>query len=107
MAQNNMTNAIAEDTLFENVSRLIEGSRNQVAKAINTAMVYTYYGVGQHIVEFEQGGNVRAKYGKGVVKRLSAKLTDKYGDGWSEDTLRKSRQLFLTYKNKVTGGYQI
>ena len=105
MEQKNLTKA--EEILFENISRLIEESRNNVAKAINTAMVYTYYGVGQYIVEFEQGGNVRAEYGKGVLKRLSAKLTDKYGDGWSEETLRKSRQLFFTYGKKVTSGYQI
>ena len=86
-----------EEQLFDAISRLIDESRRQVAKAVNTAMVYTYYGVGQYIVEFEQGGKERAAYGKGVLKRLSARLTEKYGKGWSEETLKKFRKLFFAY----------
>ena len=86
-----------EEQLFDAISRLIDESRRQVAKAVNTAMVYTYYGVGQYIVEFEQGGKVRAAYGKEVLKRLSARLTEKYGKGWSEDNLENCRKLFLNY----------
>ena len=80
-------------TLFENVSKLIEESRKQIAKAVNTAMVYTYYGVGQYIVEYEQGGKERAEYGKGVLKRLSERLTERFGDGWSYANLRSMRQF--------------
>ena len=87
----------SEEQLFDAISRLIDESRRQVAKAVNTAMVYTYYGVGQYIVEFEQGGKVRAAYGKEVLKRLSARLTEKYGKGWSEDNLENCRKLFLNY----------
>ena len=35
--------ATTEDALFKQVSALIEESRKHVAKAVNTAMVYTYY----------------------------------------------------------------
>ena len=86
-----------EKQLFDAISRLIEDSRRQVAKAVNTAMVYTYYGVGQYIVELEQGGNERAAYGKEVLKRLSTRLTEKYGKGWSVDNLENCRKLFLNY----------
>ena len=86
-----------EEQLFYAISRLIDESRRQVAKAVNTAMVYTYYSVGQYIVEFEQGGKVRAAYGKEVLKRLSARLTEQYGKGWSEDNLENCRKLFLNY----------
>ena len=86
-----------EEQLFYAISRLIDESRRQVAKAVNTAMVYTYYSVGQYIVEFEQGGKVRAAYGKEVLKRLSARLTEQYGKGWSEDNLENCRNLFLNY----------
>lgn len=86
-----------EDALFKQVSTLIEESRKHVAKAVNTAMVYTYYGVGQYIVDYEQGGNYRAAYGKGVLARLSAKLTNKYGRGWSVETLTKCRKFYNIY----------
>ena len=87
----------SEEQLFDEISRLIDESRKQVAKTLNTAMVYTYYGIGQYIVEFEQGGKERAAYGKEVLKRLSARLTEQYGKGWSEDNLGNCRKLFLNY----------
>ena len=64
-----------EEQLFDAISRLIDESRRQVAKAVNTAMVYTYYGVGQYIVEFEQGGKERAAYGK-EWKRMVGRNTE-------------------------------
>lgn len=87
----------SEDSLFAEVSALIDEGRKSVVKAVNTAMVYTYYGVGQYIVEYEQGGSARAGYGKEVLKRLSARLTEKYGAGWSVETLTKCRKLFRIY----------
>lgn len=91
-----------EDNLFDVVSLLIDESRKNIAKTINTAMVYTYYGVGQYIVEYEQGGKARAGYGRGVLKRLSERLTAKYGAGWSEETLKKCRKFYSVYKIEST-----
>lgn len=87
-----------EDSLFNKVSELIEESRKHIAKAVNIAMVYTYYGIGLYIVNYEQQGNDRAGYGKGVLKRLSEKLSAKYGKGWSVDTLENARKLYLVYR---------
>lgn len=91
-----------EDTLFQRVSELIEASRKYVNKAIDTAMVYTYFGVGQYIVEYQQQGKSRAEYGKGVLKRLSERLTNTFGKGWSVDTLEKARKFFNVYSNSAT-----
>lgn len=100
--QDAATTIVAEDTLFDCIAKLIDESRKQIAKTVNSAMVYTYYGVGQYIVEFEQGGETRAAYGKSVLKRLSARLTERYGNGWSVDTLEKSRKFFIEYSNSAT-----
>lgn len=89
---------LSGNSLFEKVSPLIEESRKQIPKAVNTAMVYTYYGVDQYIVEFEQGGKSRAEYGKEVLQRLSVRLTEVFGKGWSAQTLKKCRQFFCTYQ---------
>ena len=35
-------------------------------QTVNTQLVETYWQVGRHIVEFEQGGNLRAEYGKAL-----------------------------------------
>lgn len=101
--KNKPVKTASEDELFERVSSLIDESRRHVAKAVNTAMVYTYYGVGQHIVEFEQGGEYRAVYGKGVLNRLSARLTGHFGKGWSVDTLENCRKFYHIYSKSSHG----
>ncbi len=88
-----------EDALFEQVSKLIDEARKQVRTAVNTAMVYTYYGVGRYIVEDEQQGQERAEYGKTVLKKLSERLTKRYGNGWSAETLDKCRKFYRVYSD--------
>ena len=89
--------ATAQNALYEQVAEFIRKSRDYVRTAVNTAMVYTYYGIGQHIVENEQQGQNRAQYGKAVLKELSKRLTKEFGPGWSVDTLENARKLFLVY----------
>ena len=96
-----------ENALFEHISNLIETSRKQVKTAINTAMVYTYYGIGKYIVEDEQDGYGRAAYGKKVLKQLSVLLSAKYGNGWSYSNLRQIRQFYMVYGNLTDSVCQI
>lgn len=88
-----------EDTLFERISSLIEEARKRIVTTVNVAEVYTKYGIGQYIVEYEQQGEQRAKYGKAVLKNLSIRLTDKYGEGWSVETLDKCRKFYRVFSS--------
>ncbi len=88
-----------EDILFNHVSKLIDEARKHIRTTIDTTMVYTYYGIGKYIVEDEQQGQERAKYGKTVLRTLSEKLTKKYGKGWSVETLTSARKFYKTYGN--------
>ena len=47
-----------------------------------------YYNVGKMIVN-AQGGEERAKYGNGLIKKISEKLTKELGRGYSEQSLKK------------------
>lgn len=71
--------------LAEKIEVLVTEARQKVASVANTAQVYTYYEIGRYIVEDEQGGKVRAEYGKGVLKRVSERLTERtlYSHGQS------------------------
>lgn len=60
-------------------------------------MVYTYFEVGRYIIEDEQGGKTRAEYGKGILKGVSARLTERLGKGWSVDTLENARNFYNIY----------
>jgi tRNA-dihydrouridine synthase len=90
------------EDLFSKVSGLIEQARSYVKTSVNTAEVYTKYYIGKYIVEYEQSGNVRAEYGKRVLKDLSWKLIACFEGGWSVDTLEKCRKLFLVYSKSAT-----
>ena len=88
------------DNLFNRIAELIEQSRQQVAMAINVAEVYTKYEIGHHIIENEQQGKARAGYGKGVLKELSARLTERFGSGWSVETLDRCRKFYSVYSSR-------
>ena len=84
---------------------MIEQARKHAATTVNIAEVYTKYSIGQYIVEDEQQGKNRAQYGKQILQNLSAKLTERFGNGWTVDTLKRCRYFYNMYspqKNKAT-----
>jgi len=94
------------DVLASRIEAVITEARTKVVSFVNTAMVYTYYEIGRMIVEDEQGGEERAAYGKKILQKVSERLTDKLGRGWSYPNLRKIRQFYLTYSKMITSDYQ-
>lgn len=92
------------DALFDKVSGLIEQARAHIATTVNIAEVYTKYCIGQYIVEYEQKGNIRAQYGKQVLKTLSERLTARFGNGWSYANIKNIRQFYLVYSDRLTAG---
>lgn len=91
------------DALFEKVAELIEHARSSVANTVNVAEVYTKYHIGKYIVEDEQKGKNRAQYGQQVLKNLSARLTGRFGAGWSLETLKKCRLFYSVYCGRQIG----
>ena len=83
--------------LAEKIEVLVTEARKKVASVVNTAQVYTYYEIGRYIIEDEQGGKIRAEYGKGILKRVSEQLTERLGKGWSEENLQQMRKFFVIY----------
>ena len=96
---NNNTSHLAERSLLSRITELIETARRKVSNIANVTLVYTYYEIGHLIVEEEQGGLSRAQYGKELLKTLSEKLSERFGKGWSVETLTKCRYFYLTYSN--------
>lgn len=92
-----LSNQINENSLFTKVAELLELARRQVVTAVNLAMVHTYFEIGKMIIEEEQQGEIRATYGKGILKDLSKRLTEHFGKGFSERNLQQMRQFYLAY----------
>lgn len=89
------------DRLAEQIAALIEKAKQHIVTAVNSTMVVTYYEIGRMIVEHEQKGEQRAAYGKGVLKELSKRLTNRFGRGFSVDNLENMRRFFSVYSNEV------
>ncbi|MBO4402995.1 MAG: DUF1016 family protein [Bacteroidales bacterium] len=89
------------NALFERISALIEQARKRVVTAANITEVYTKYNIGHYIVEEEQQGKSRAEYGQFVLKKLSEKLSERYGKGWGTENLRLIRSFYLVYSHKI------
>lgn len=82
-------------------STLAEG-KSSVAAAINTALVQSYWTIGQHIVEYEQQGNERAEYGSNLLDRLAKDLRERYGTGLNRNNLQYMRKLYVAFPNCTT-----
>lgn len=65
----------------------------------NKSDLETYYNVGKLIVE-AQGGEKRAKYGDGLIKEYSQKLTNELGKKYSSRYLELMRKFYLFQKTK-------
>jgi len=64
-------------------------------------MTATYWLVGRRIVEADQGGEGRAEYGKELIKRLSADLSERFGRGFGRRNLFQIRAFYLAYRDIV------
>lgn len=81
----------------EDIKTIIKNARNTAYFAINTEMIKAYWLIGRRIVLEEQEGEERAKYGKEVIKNVSKELSESFGRGFSERTIREYRQFYSTF----------
>ncbi|MBS4095945.1 MAG: hypothetical protein KGZ83_03795 [Sulfuricella sp.] len=77
--------------------QLIADSRQQVLRAVDSVQVQTCWHIGQHIVEFEQGGAQRAAYGQRLLPQLGQALAAEFGKGFDERNLRHMRAFFQRF----------
>jgi predicted nuclease of restriction endonuclease-like (RecB) superfamily len=85
-------------SLFVRAVGYIDTARGNIKSSIDQEMTMTYWLIGRDIVEEEQKGEVRAEYGKALLKALSTKLQQKYKVGFSVDILERARKFFIAYQ---------
>lgn len=83
--------------LADRIVAVIDQGKQQLAISINQTMKSTYWNVGRHIVEFEQKGNARAKYGSSLLSRLAKILRARVGRGYSHPNLNNMRKFYLMF----------
>ena len=90
MAQNNDF-----DGLVAHIQQTQDVLQNNARLVINRHVTAKAWLTGYYIVEYEQKGADRAKYGEQLLKKLAEKLKDK--KTFSYRTLRLYRQFYLVY----------
>jgi predicted nuclease of restriction endonuclease-like (RecB) superfamily len=83
--------------LLAGIAKVLKEARRQAARSANAILTATYWEIGRRIIEFEQRGKTRAKYGIALLERLSKDLTKKFGKGFSVDNLENMRLFYLVY----------
>lgn len=84
-------------TLVGQLRDLIRDARGRALRAVDAIQVRTCWEIGRHIMEFEQGGAVRAEYGKRLLPRLAELLTAEFGRGFDASNLRYMRLFYQAF----------
>ena len=84
-------------TVFGDVSKIIDAARDSAARSVNAAMTAAYWLIGRRIVEFEQSGEERAEYGAALIERLAEDLTGRFDRGFSRQNVQNMRLFYLSY----------
>jgi predicted nuclease of restriction endonuclease-like (RecB) superfamily len=85
------------DNIYIEAKNIVENGRKAAYHAVNASMVRTYWKLGQLIVEEEQQGEERAKYGQYLISELAKKLSSEFGKGYDKRNLFYMKQFYLTY----------
>jgi predicted nuclease of restriction endonuclease-like (RecB) superfamily len=85
------------EQLITQIGSLLQSGRQQAAQTVNTILVQTYWYIGQHIVEFEQKGDLKAEYGSQLLDNLSKDLALSYGKGFSRSNLFQIRLFYIKF----------
>lgn len=93
--------------LVVKISDTYHSGQLKATQAVNTQLLETYWQIGKHIVEFEQGGNPKAEYGKALISSLAKDLSLLHGKGFSVSNLKRFRQFYITYPIGATLSHQL
>ncbi|MEB3315317.1 MAG: PDDEXK nuclease domain-containing protein, partial [Candidatus Melainabacteria bacterium] len=87
-----MTGLLEDKVLFSDLKKIIDSSRENVARTINSEITLLYWKIGERInTEILQ--EKRAEYGQFIIKEIAQRLTLEYGNSFSEKNLRRMIQF--------------
>lgn len=89
---------VVSKSLVSDIRLLINTTRQQVARTVNSSLVELYWQIGRRIHK-EILKEKRADYGEQIVSTLSRQLTEEFGDGFAEKGLSATVKIFETEFN--------
>ena len=93
---NQIKNELLNNELYKRVKDYSK-NRNELS---------TYYNVGKLLIK-AQGGEDRAKYGDGLIKEYSLKLSQEIGKKYNITTLKRMRQFYLMIEKGAPMAHQL
>lgn len=93
----NNLHSITSNNITSDIKHIIETAQRDAYKCVSNISLMTFWKIGRRIVEEEQKGNQRAKYGAHMIKELSQDLKLHYGSSYSERNLRSYRQFYIAF----------
>jgi DUF1016 N-terminal domain len=88
-----------DEALYQSIKALIDRSRLQVVAQVNQTLVLTYWHVGKTIKTTLLADD-RAEYGKAIVEALARKLSQEYGNGFSQSNLFRMMRFYERFADE-------
>ncbi len=85
--------------LINTINQIHKHLQQSAANAVNQMLTVRNWLIGYYIVEFEQNGEDRAKYGTSLLKSIADKLRNI--KGIDERSLRRYRKFYLYYPQLI------
>ena len=98
-----MTNEIMKyeesHNLYSKIVSLIKSRKTAVSQALNAAMVFLYWEIGETIC-LDVLDHSKADYGKGVIDEVSDKLTQEYGKGFNRTSVFRMVKFYQDFPDR-------
>ena len=89
----------SSENITDDITQIVEQSQRVVYTAIDIVLLQRNWLIGKRIYEEITNNSRKRNYGKVLIKKLSIKLTLKYGDGFSVINLYYMQKFYTLYKN--------
>ena len=88
---------VKSDNYFGDVCHIIDDAQRSAHRAVDTALVLRNWEIGKRIDEEILSGHDRAKYGAGIIQKLSSELADEHGKGYSKSFLYQCLHVYRMF----------
>jgi predicted nuclease of restriction endonuclease-like (RecB) superfamily len=102
MNRNDLTTDDGYQSLLGKISQVYAIGQARATQSVNVNITETYWQIGRDIVEFEQGGSIRAEYGKQLVASLATDLRLRHGKGFSRSNVMMMKAFYLAFPKVQT-----
>lgn len=97
MTLSDLTRIEVLEQFVTDIRNVIESGLRLAYSDVSRISLSVYWNIGKRIIEEEQQGSNRAKYGAELLKKLSKSLLKDYGEAYSLRNLQYMRQFYMMF----------